>query len=140
MGASIWPPPQAPEELQRRRGLPSNLHMAPHASEGADSAHPESNSAQAADSAHHPSAGSTHPSSGSAHQGTGPTHHAPDSAHPGSAPGHSGSGPAHPDQPRGERSGTGDWQAEGEGGSGGGGVAMRRQDSGVSGESRTCLR
>lgn len=137
MGASIWPPPEAPEELQRRRGLPSNLHMTPHSPEDADSALRESDSAHASDSTHRPSG--IHSGSGSSYQGAGPAQHASDSAQPGSGQGHSGAGPAHSDQPRGERSGTGDWQAESEGG-GGGGVAMRRQDSSVSGESRTCLR
>ncbi|KAL8608369.1 hypothetical protein ACOMHN_002602 [Nucella lapillus] len=127
MGASIWPPPKGPEEVERRRDLPSNLRMAPQ-SPGTPS----------------DSAGKEDPSSASALPGSGSSSSLPASGH--AASGDGGVGVAYSDQPGGQRREGGDRpgpregersvRPEGEGG-GGGGPAVMRQDSGVlAGESR----
>lgn len=124
LGASIWPPPKAPEEVQRRLDLPSNIHMAPR--ESADSTPSDTDSA----SRSHSGSGT-----GSAHSEAGPGNHTSGSAH-------SGTGHAHSDQGRREMGGrqmSHDGERGAGEGEGEGGAVLRRQDSGVPGDSRTCL-
>lgn len=117
MGASIWPPPQAPEEVKRRRELPSNLHMAPRSSGASDTAGQDPSAA--------PSSGSGSASSG----------HAPATVGGG---GGGGAGVTHSEHAGGQRREGVDRQGSREGersvrqeGEGGGGGPMKRQDSGI---------
>ena len=118
MGASIWPPPKAPEGTHQRRELPSNLHMAPRTDT-------------------QPS-GSGHGTEGKAvDQDTSSAGHMPG---PGSVHSGPGSGQVPSGRPRDARE-DGEARAAGEGGGGGGGaggVVLRRQDSAITGDSRTC--
>ncbi|KAK7114721.1 uncharacterized protein [Littorina saxatilis] len=122
LGASIWPPPKAPEEVQRRLDLPSNIHMAPR--ESADSTPSDTDSASRSHSGH---------GTGSAHSEAGPGNHTSGSAH-------SGTGHAHSDQGRremGERQMSHDGERGAGEGEGEGGAVLRRQDSGVPGKRKS---
>ncbi|XP_076448916.1 LOW QUALITY PROTEIN: uncharacterized protein LOC143285481 [Babylonia areolata] len=133
MGPTIWPPPKAPEEVQRRRDLPSNLHMEPRGTSDPASQDSKASSAPARSTSGSGSA----PSASSHAQGDGGGGGGVGMAHPGGQWREGVERQASRDG--GERGGEGGESGGGGGGGagGGGGGGVRRQDSvPVSGDSR----
>jgi hypothetical protein len=142
MGASVWPPPKAPEDVAKQRlALPGNIHIDKDGGQKA-SPHSEHNvseqDATLRDTAPRepgkgPGSGSGHPGSGSAHPGSG---------HPGSGSGHPvgviGSSP-HPGQGHSLSDGSRAVVGGERSASGGGDGVERRDDTSTSGaDSRMC--